>query len=454
MSSICYINFHFKNMARLYFPTLYLVTKLGKRKLWRVYAEENTFVRQDYFVGGKEKDPVVRVCETTNEGKINERTPEQQAEFEAAREWVKILSRGYQPDEGDEEGVSMYKRVMDWKSGSGGTIHNIAVKVVKLINGEKVDESTKNKIEKGYRDVRPMLASKLKDCKKFFDPKKDVWYAQYKLDGVRCIAQVANDGRVILTTRNCKEFTHLNHIREALKELLGKIEELNMSVILDGELYSHSLFVDGEYVYDNTRFNKISGACRPVRKKAAPYENQIQFHVFDIVDESMCQTDRFIRMQWLCKLTHDMNKNVFSYIKFVPSKLIKSVKDVAKYQELWVEKGYEGVILRRGSDVYEESKTSSRPKFLLKYKEFDDDEFVIVKAKDSKGTEKGCVVWVCETEDGDRFDVRPRGTFDERKEMYINREDYIGKMLTVRYQGVSEDNVPRFPIGIAIRDYE
>ena len=34
------------------------------------------------------------------------------------------------------------------------------------------------------------------------------------------------------------------------------------------------------------------------------------------------------------------------------------------------------------------------------------------------------------------------------------KENYINKKLTVKYQGLSDDGIPRFPSRIAIRDYE
>ena len=31
---------------------------------------------------------------------------------------------------------------------------------------------------------------------------------------------------------------------------------------------------------------------------------------------------------------------------------------------------------------------------------------------------------------------------------------FVGKMLTVRYQGMTNGDVPRFPVGVIVRDYE
>ena len=50
------------------------------------------------------------------------------------------------------------------------------------------------------------------------------------------------------------------------------------------------------------------------------------------------------------------------------------------------------------------------------------------------------------------FSVRPVGTHEERRAMYKNGASYIGKMLTVKYQELSNDGVPRFPVGLHIRE--
>jgi len=50
--------------------------------------------------------------------------------------------------------------------------------------------------------------------------------------------------------------------------------------------------------------------------------------------------------------------------------------------------------------------------------------------------------------------VRPEGTIAQREEHYKNYKKYIGKMLTVRFQNLTALGVPRFPVGVCIRDYE
>ena len=62
-------------------------------------------------------------------------------------------------------------------------------------------------------------------------------------------------------------------------------------------------------------------------------------------------------------------------------------------------------------------------------------------------------MWICEDNDC-RFTVTPEGTKERRKELYKNGKQYIGKMLTVKYQELTKYGVPRFGTGVAIRDYE
>ena len=49
--------------------------------------------------------------------------------------------------------------------------------------------------------------------------------------------------------------------------------------------------------------------------------------------------------------------------------------------------------------------------------------------------------------------IREMG-FDMLKRILQSPRSVIGKMLTVRFQGFTGGNIPRFPVGVSIRDYE
>jgi DNA ligase-1 len=116
----------------------------------------------------------------------------------------------------------------------------------------------------------------------------------------------------------------------------------------------------------------------------------------------------------------------------------------------YVADGFEGIMLRAPSGDYKHSRSAD----LLKYKEFFDAEYEVVGFKEGEGQEKGCVLWMCRTEEGRTFHCRPRGTRESRMELFQNGGDYVGKKLTVRYQELTDEGLPRFPVGIAFRDYE
>jgi hypothetical protein len=85
---------------------------------------------------------------------------------------------------------------------------------------------------------------------------------------------------------------------------------------------------------------------------------------------------------------------------------------------------------------------------LLKKKDFDDDEFEIVDTtyeSDSKTLDR-LIVWVCKTVSGEIFNIRPKGNEVERKMLYKNDpKKYIGSKLWVKYFGLTENGIPRFP---------
>jgi DNA ligase-1 len=123
--------------------------------------------------------------------------------------------------------------------------------------------------------------------------------------------------------------------------------------------------------------------------------------------------------------------------------------------DLFVDEGYEGLMLRNLDMPYEFSRSWN----LVKYKVMKDDEFKIVDAEKAlKGKQRGAIIWICETPQGDRFNVVPNGTIDSRKKLWTewltDPTDFIGKELTVQYQELTPKGIPRFPKGIAIRDYE
>jgi DNA ligase-1 len=259
--------------------------------------------------------------------------------------------------------------------------------------------------------------------------------AQPKLDGVRCIAITESDGSITLLTRKGKEFQLLDQIRNAISA-----QNLPTNVIIDGELFS-----------DELDFQRVVGL---VRKKT--YKNQadiddmgkVKLNIFDIIDTS--RSDLSFLARWKTA-QNIVAKDQTGALSLVPIYKVNNEQDIEALLAKFLAAGDEGVMIRNATSPYEVGKRSYH---LQKFKKFLDDEYTIIGAEEGKGNDIGTVVWVCETPQGLPFKVRPKGTRSERQDWYRNRDQYIGKGLTVKYQELTNDGIPRFPVGIAIRDYE
>jgi len=132
----------------------------------------------------------------------------------------------------------------------------------------------------------------------------------------------------------------------------------------------------------------------------------------------------------------------------VDSFLAENEADVYMWQSLFLEDGYEGAIVREFDGEYRMGHRSNK---LLKIKNFMDDEFEIIGFTTGVGRFNGCIIWECITDGGDEFRVVPQGTEEERRTTYTEAEDHIGEMLKVKFFDLTDDGIPRFPVGIGIR---
>ena len=70
-----------------------------------------------------------------------------------------------------------------------------------------------------------------------------------------------------------------------------------------------------------------------------------------------------------------------------------------------------------------------------------------------KGTEDGAVKFLIRDIRGNEFYVRPKGSLEIRRKWLKNINNLKGKLMTIRYQELSEHGIPRFAVAI-LRDYE
>ena len=265
----------------------------------------------------------------------------------------------------------------------------------------------------------PMLAHKYKDF-----AHKINWPAgvSYKIDGIRCIISIAN-GKAKCTSRTGNELFNLGHITD---ELLGVTDD----IIIDGELYS-----------DKHSFEEIVSIVRK-SKSEDPRMLDIYFYAFDIINDKTYH-QRVVNLDFL---TSRVNNT-----KIVPWKIASSEERMLSFHKEAIELGYEGTMVRNLDSKYKPNKRSYD---LLKYKEFIDNEFLITGWKTGKGKFANIPTFELITLDKKTFEATPKGNEAIRAEYMANADSYIGLRATVRFFEYTADGIPRFPVMVAIRDYE
>lgn len=378
------------------FPVLYGEASTGKRKMWSIKVESRNnigvIITTHGYEDGKKQVNEKEILEGKNIGKKNETTALQQAINEARSLHQKKKDAGY----------------------SAAAVVTVATAVMES------ESSTRAKVITEAAPA-PMLAH---DFNKRGKSIKFPCYVQRKYDGTRCVG-IPQTG---LFSRNRKRYPHLEHILDDLKALPP-------SLILDGELYS-----------DKLTFQEIVGLVKRETLKPGDEEKQrqIEFHIYDIISDAPYE-DRLARLQAL------FDKYKFKYLRLVPTELCSTVEEMKQRHNVYVAEGYEGIMLRNRAAPYSVGQRSAD---LQKYKEFLDAEYEVTDYKEGEGLESGCVIWMCKTPRGQVFACRPRGTREERIDYFVNGRSFIGKKLTVRFQELTDEGIPRFPVGIAFRDYE
>jgi DNA ligase-1 len=187
-------------------------------------------------------------------------------------------------------------------------------------------------------------------------------------------------------------------------------------------------------------FEKIVSLVR--QEEPAEGHEIVQYHVYDLVSDGVFAE----RMQDIDTIFGAFD---FFSIKKVPTEPINSENDIMVYFNRFVQEGYEGSMLRNAHSNY----VNKRSYDLQKVKEFDDGEFEIVGAEEGNGKLQGHVgAFVCRDAEGRQFKAKMSGDTAKLAEYFRNPQSYLGKRLTVQFQGLTIYGIPRFPVGIRIRD--
>lgn len=302
----------------------------------------------------------------------------------------------------------------------------------------EVDSRTNKQLDKGYVYSKeeaekakaanslglemPMLATPIEKVK----PEKIEWanaYAQKKLDGHRAMFK---DG--VLYSRQGKVID-LPHITDAI--VSAGIDHLH----LDGELYLHG--------------KTLQEIGSLVKRKQEGSEDLV-YYIYDKVGDA----------PWDLRITTVTDQGVSPEswplaLKVLTGSKMLTFEQLQEFHERQLKAGYEGTMLRWGGAGYQDGK---RSKHLLKLKEFKcDSEFVVTSVERgvphvTAGGTFEVPVWVLRTPEGKEFRATAPGNLEEKNNLWLTRESYIGRNATIQYHYLSADGVPQLPVALRLRE--
>ena len=276
---------------------------------------------------------------------------------------------------------------------------------------------------------KPMLAYPVST--KPVDYSKPV-FIQPKLDGVRCLIQYDKKYGVKAYSRTGKEWLNIDHIRMQLWDFFQKYP----NIILDGELYNHDLKDNFEKIISLVRKTK------PTLENRLESEEIVQFHCYDIIDETKIFAER---NEWI-----ESNLQESYCIDLVFTSKITAEPAAKMTHKINLANGYEGSIVRT-NDIYK----CGRSWNLRKFKDFHDDEAIILDWVEGKGKRKGTIgKFMAQDSAGNIFGMPVMDKFEYLQNNFEEMKTWVGKLATFTYFERTNANSYRHPLFKCIRDYE
>lgn len=249
--------------------------------------------------------------------------------------------------------------------------------------------------------------------------------ASSKIDGFKCIAR--KEGNVVkLYSRNGIEYEEVVDVENIISGIQKE------SFVIDGELYAIGDFKSSEEGYKATsKILRRKGMKQGIKLIAYDY---LELEEFDI---GKSKGDTLQRKSKLKELLKDIDSEFVEYLEpmYVGNDLEK-VENIAKKE---IEKGEEGIIVSIANAKWEAKKSQG----CLKLKILKTGDVLVNGMYEGTGKYKGMMGGVnCEfIYNGKVCKVDVGSGWDDRDRMHLfnNQDEIIGKVITVEYRGVTED---------------
>jgi hypothetical protein len=285
-----------------------------------------------------------------------------------------------------------------------------------------VQASTANDVWMGLIPEYPcMLCSPFEQ--KLIDKIKFPAYAQMKMDGMRFNA-IVREGKCEFRSRNGKEIQLLGNLEQEFIALAGDVD-----CVFDGELL---VMLEGDHQFADRQTG--NGILNKANKGTISEKEAALVHatVWDLIPyvqfiEGNCPFPYSKRFSTLQKLVADQsskNKKIW----MVTSTIVETLEEAQDIFQEYLGLGYEGIILKDGSGIWEDK----RAKHQIKFKGELECDLKIVGTEPHKKKPEWLGAIICESSDGIIKVNVGSGFNDEHRKSY-KEKDLLGKIVAIKY---------------------
>lgn len=297
---------------------------------------------------------------------------------------------------------------------------------------------------------------------------------QKKYDGVRSACFIDNANELIFYSRTGIHFKCIRHIADILHPILSNITIENLDnekfPVISGLSSIPKCYLDGELYIHQLPLNIISGLVRRINSNTEG--QKLNYYVFDcFFPEIKANGIEVLSNERQNFLDLIIPEDHFPESDGSVGKVVRvhnyKVNDIDDFQHLvtdfWNDK-YEGGIIRKNNSPYVYSINGYHTNEVLKYKKREDTEFRLVGFTEGVAKDTELVIWICETVDGKKFRVVPKGLTEPQRSYIFRRLNekindrtifdikFFGKMMTVEYSIINkETGVPQQPYAKGFR---
>ena len=263
----------------------------------------------------------------------------------------------------------------------------------------------------------------------------DCWFVSRKLDGVRCLTVIDENGEPKFFSRQGKEFLTLDNLKTDIKALGLK------NTVLDGEVC----------IVDDNGDENFASIIKEIKRKDHKIGNPF-YWMFDMLtmEEFSSKKSKSVFGERIANLQRISKESKFIGV------LDQWIGSDKVFLEMMTESkagGWEGLMLRKN-----ETYKGKRSNEILKVKQMHDEEYVVVDLEndyhrvivDGAEVEEEMLKNVIIEHKGNRVHVGSGFSHDQRRHYFANPNEILGKQITVQYfeesQSKSGEFSLRFPV--------